>query len=122
VDLMYLAYCEHAGLTAPAMKPKPSNAKWIAEDTFAMATLYQLRRGSGGLRTLFLGAKGRRIYAIWSAVDPLPFLAYAILRFLPQLGAMGLRVLWSALVKRLGFGKRQNAVTLVVSRKGETRG
>jgi hypothetical protein len=119
---MYLAYCEHAGLPFPAMEQKPSDAKWIAEDTFVIAALYRGRRGGSGLRPLFQGAKGRRIYAIWSAADPLPFLAYAILRFLPQLAGMGLRVLWSALVKRLGSGKRHDAVTLVVSRKGETRG
>jgi predicted ATP-grasp superfamily ATP-dependent carboligase len=122
VDLMYLAYCEHAGLPIPAMVHKSSDAKWIAEDTFVMAALYCGRRGGAGLRRLFQQAKGRRIYAIWSATDPLPFIAYTILRFLPQLAGMGLRFLWSTLMKRLRPGKQQGVVYVSSLEKGGNRG
>jgi len=122
VDLMYLAYCEHAGLPAPAMKPQPSDVKWIAEDTFVIAALSRVRRRGAGLRTLFQEAKGRRVFSIWSAADPLPFLAYAILSFAPQLAGMALRVLWASLVKRVGSGKRPDTVYVSSLEKGGNRG
>lgn len=111
VDLMYLAYCEYAGLPRPVFQYRASTCKWIAEDTLITTSLMMLWRRQTGLRSLFRLAKGRRIYAIWSAQDPLPFIAYFFARFLPDLLAAGFRALWHALKRRI-----------FVTRKAETKG
>lgn len=99
IDLVYLAYCEHAGLRMPAVaRPVPVH-KWIAEDAFLAAALHLLRRRDPRLRSLFHLARGKRVYAMWSAADPLPFLAYLTMHFIPGLLASGVRVLGSALRK-----------------------
>jgi D-aspartate ligase len=87
VDLMYLAYCDHAGLPPSPMKPSAGRCKWIAEDAFLMAALRLLWRREPGVRELVRQARGRRIYGIWSARDPLPFLAY-ITSLVPVLAGM----------------------------------
>jgi predicted ATP-grasp superfamily ATP-dependent carboligase len=101
VDLIYLAYCEHAGLPLPpAAAPAPGH-KWIAEDSLATALIRSLRRGSPDLRTLRRLARGRRIYAIWDARDPLPALAYTAGRLIPDLIGASAQVLWSSVKKML---------------------
>jgi D-aspartate ligase len=99
VELMYLAYCDHAGLPMPAVKPTGEH-KWIAEDSFAMAALRSFRGNSPALRTLLRLARGKRIYAIWSASDPLPLLVYFFTRFLPDVLASTGRALWNAFAGR----------------------
>lgn len=85
VDLMYIAYCEHAGLPIPATpQPQPGH-KWIAEDTFATAVLRSLFRGAPKLRVLLRLARGKRLYSIWSWKDPLPSLVYWTSRYIPDL-------------------------------------
>src|SRR5262249_5477798 len=44
VDLIYLAYCAHAGLPRPAVEKRPVGCKWIAEDGFFRAALRMLWR------------------------------------------------------------------------------
>lgn len=95
VDLICLAYCEHAGLPAPDIARRPSGQKWIAEDAFFMEALRMLWRRDPRLRSLFRLARGKRIYAIWSARDPLPSIAYLITRFIPSLLAAAVRAIWS---------------------------
>jgi predicted ATP-grasp superfamily ATP-dependent carboligase len=123
VDLMYLAYCEHAGMQLPAFDPKPSGQKWIAEDTFVKDALCLGYRRDPKLRALFRMAKGRRVYAIWSAADPLPFLAYVVLHFLPELATMGMHFVRSVLLKRLRLGRRlvPEQPRYGCDQKGETR-
>jgi predicted ATP-grasp superfamily ATP-dependent carboligase len=101
VELMYMAYCDHAGLPMPAAAKPVVGHKWIAEDTFAMAAIRSLRSGSLRLRTLLLLARGKRIYAIWSASDPLPLLVYWFTRFLPEVLVSTGRVLCSMFASRL---------------------
>lgn len=101
VDLIYLAYCEHAGLPRPAFQYHSSARKWIAEDTLITTSFMMLWRRQPGLRSLFRLARGKRIYAIWSARDPLPFIAYFFTRFLPDLMAAGVQALWHALKRKI---------------------
>jgi predicted ATP-grasp superfamily ATP-dependent carboligase len=93
VDLIRLAYGELAGLPLAAAQPNPATYKWIAEDTFFMAVLRMLWGRERGIGALFRLARGKRIYAIWSAKDPLPFVAYMLSSFLPGLAGSGLRAL-----------------------------
>lgn len=85
VDLIYLAYCEHAGLPIPAVgKPSPGR-KWIAEDVLVSALIRSVRPGEASAASLLRKAAGQRMYAIWSAKDPMPALMYWTRQFLPEL-------------------------------------
>lgn len=101
VDLIYLAYCDYAGLPRPAVRRDTSAKKWIAEDTFITTALLLLRRRSPKFRDLFRLARGERIYAVWSAKDPLPFCAYMVVRFIPELINGMWRAAWSGLKRKL---------------------
>jgi predicted ATP-grasp superfamily ATP-dependent carboligase len=103
VDLMYLAYCEHAGLRTPDIPKPKAGHKWIAEDTFLTAGLRSLGRGTPKLGTLLRLARGRRLYAIWSWKDPLPSIVYWLSRYIPDLFGASLRALWNGFRNRL-FG------------------
>ncbi len=96
VDLVHLAYCEHAGLAIPVVGIQSSTPKWIAEDTFLMAVFQSLWRRDGKVLSLFRLARGKRTYAIWSARDPVPSMAYLLARFLPALVGAAVRAIWSA--------------------------
>jgi predicted ATP-grasp superfamily ATP-dependent carboligase len=101
VELMYLAYCDHAGLPAPAPGKPVAGYKWIAEDTFLTAAVRSFGSSKPSLRTLLQLARGKRIYAIWSARDPLPALIYWFTRFLPDLLISICRAMWSAIAGKL---------------------
>ena len=109
VDLIYLAYCEHACLPVPAAEVKSIGQKWIAEDTFITTAVRLLWRRSPKLRTLFSLARGRRIYAIWDAGDPLPFLVYA-LRLVPDLVVAVWRSDWIRTARIAGPAKKEAVV------------
>lgn len=111
-DLVYLAYCERAGLGIPPVTPRPSALKWIAEDTFATTALRLLRWRDPALRSLFQLAKGERIYSIWSGKDPLPSIAYLFLRFLPTLMKDVSRALWAAVKGGRGDFRQKDKVVL----------
>ena len=100
VDLVYLAYCDHAGLPMPEVSRLASDSKWIAEDALIMAALRLLRRRDPKLRSLLRLMRGRRIYAICSFRDALPGLAYFLTSFLPSLIGEVARSLWSTVRKR----------------------
>ena len=76
VDLIHHAYCDYAGLPRPATLVTVTHRKWIAEDAFLMAALRLIWRREPGLGELLRQARGRKIFAIWSVKDPLPFVAY----------------------------------------------
>jgi predicted ATP-grasp superfamily ATP-dependent carboligase len=99
VDLIYLAYCDFAGLQEPTRATTFVQRKWIAEDTYILETLRLLWRRDPGLGALLRQARGERIYAIWSWRDPLPFLAYAA-RLIPTLVVFG----FQAIGKLFGIG------------------
>jgi hypothetical protein len=91
--------------------PEPAKTvleyKWIAEDTFVTAAIRSLRGGRTKLGGLIRLARGKRIYAIWSARDPLPAAVYWV-TFIPVLISAGTRALWFALKnKLLGNGNLQ---------------
>jgi D-aspartate ligase len=94
IDLIYLAYCEHAGLPAPSAARGVPGTKWVAEDTLATTVLQLLWRRDPRLRSLLRHARGNRIYGIWSLRDPLPFLVYLLTRFLPDLFRFGASGVW----------------------------
>jgi D-aspartate ligase len=96
IDLMYIAYCEHAGLPIPLPAKATTGHKWIAEDTFIYTAARLVLREPSKLRRLFHLARGKRIYAIWSARDPLPSIVW-MSTFISELTGAGLRALWSAL-------------------------
>jgi predicted ATP-grasp superfamily ATP-dependent carboligase len=77
VDLIHLAYFDHAGLPRPQVTRGFSRRKWIAEDAFLFEVLRLVWRRERGLRALLREARGPKVYAIWLAKDPLPFIAYA---------------------------------------------
>lgn len=93
VDLIYTAYCDLAHLPVHATVGPASTHKWVADDLFLMTALELLWKRSPRIRELFRHARGKRMYAIWSAKDPLPFLVYIITRFLPDVITAGLRAL-----------------------------
>lgn len=84
-DLVYIAYCEQAGVPLPETQRKISQVKWIAEDAWLTAALRMLWRRDPKIGSLFRLAKGQRMYAIWSVRDPLPLLGYMLFRYLPSL-------------------------------------
>jgi predicted ATP-grasp superfamily ATP-dependent carboligase len=90
-DLIYLSYCEHAGLPLPRVQVQASTCKWLADDVLLTAALQMLRRRDGRLRKVVGLMRGKRIYAIWSAKDPMPFLAYFCFRLVPQLFSAAVR-------------------------------
>ncbi len=94
VDLIEIAYCDHAGLPKPRAKRLAAGDKWIAEDAFLTTLLRTLWRRDPAARALLRLARGKRLYAIWSARDPLPLMVYALARYLPDLAAACFRRLW----------------------------
>ena len=77
VDLIYMAYCDAADRPMPSVRPNLAPRKWIAEDAFVLSALRLAWRREPGLSALFRQARGKKVYAIWLAGDPLPFLAYS---------------------------------------------
>ena len=84
-DVIYAAYRYYAGLTPASSEARGSIAvgpdrqrKWIAEDVFAMALLRRLWKKDTSVRRLLCACRGKRIFAIWSAADPLPSAVWAI--------------------------------------------
>ena len=100
VDVIHLAYCDHAGLPMPAVQAGTSIWKWIADDAFVLAVLRSFKRRDGKFRVLFRAARGKRKHGIWSAKDPLPFLAYVVWQLVPQLAGAGFKRFWSLLTAR----------------------
>jgi predicted ATP-grasp superfamily ATP-dependent carboligase len=101
VDLMYFAYCEHAGLPMPAAPPVTPGHKWIAEDTFLTAAIRSPWQYAPKLGTLLRLARGKRIYAIWSWKDPLPSIVYWMSRYIPDLVRAALAAAGNALRRKL---------------------
>jgi D-aspartate ligase len=106
VDLIYLAYCDYAGLPKPSVKAAFERTKWIAEDTLLMTALRLGWGRKGGIHALFRQARGKKVYAIWSPSDPLPFLAY-LTRLMPELAGLGLQAIRRSCARR--FSSRRAA-------------
>jgi D-aspartate ligase len=111
VDLVYLAYGEHAGLEIPVPASPVAGFKWVAEDALVHAALRAVWRGDSPFTLLQL-ARGKKTYAIWSAQDPVPALVYWI-NWFPQTLRSSIRSLWSALRhKVIGRATVQEGVRL----------
>ena len=100
VDLIYAAYCDHAGIPAPSFGPAVAGRKWIAEDTFLTTALRMLWRRDRRLFSLFRQARGKRIYAVWSWRDPAPWFVQMFGEFIPGLVAGGFRRLGGGVLSR----------------------
>jgi predicted ATP-grasp superfamily ATP-dependent carboligase len=85
VDLIYIAYCDHAGLPAPPHGEAVPGHKWIADDTFLTMVLRLGWQRSPRLRDYLRNARGKRLFAIWSARDPAPLITWLFSRFIPGL-------------------------------------
>lgn len=106
IDLIHMAYCDHTGLPMPEAGKPVERRKWIAEDTFLTAAARMLWRRDPRLPGLLRQARGsKRIFAIWSANDPAPFLAYVVRGLFPVLWRAGVSSLGSTM-KRLRLRKR----------------
>ena len=89
VDVIWLAYCEHAGLSVSRPKADSAACKWIADDAFFMAALrFAATADLKNLRKVFRLARGKRVWAIWRASDPAPFFCFLFLQFLPAVAGM----------------------------------
>jgi predicted ATP-grasp superfamily ATP-dependent carboligase len=125
MDLMHIAYCEHAGLRIPPSNFTASAKKWIAEDSFVMVALGLAWRGEGKkLRSLFRLIRGDRLYAVWSRRDPLPFLRYLFGSFIPGLTKRVVRAMWSKISGRSGrkAGKENQRIDVCHLEKGGNHG
>jgi predicted ATP-grasp superfamily ATP-dependent carboligase len=100
VNLMYLAYAERAGLPLPEARNRPSRQLWIAEDALLVTALRWMWQRNRKLTSLFGLLRGRRIYAIWSARDPLPLLIFLMRTFLPGLIGAAARSVWGKLTNK----------------------
>jgi D-aspartate ligase len=88
-DLVYLAYCDLAGLPKPATALRTVGHKWIAEEVYAFLLLRALFRRSGHFGELLRVARGRRVYSAASLRDPLPLAAMVALGIIPDLAWLG---------------------------------
>lgn len=122
-DLALLAYCEHAGVAAPAPRKRRQSVKWVAEDAFLLNALSLLWKGDPKLRTMFRLARGKKIYGIWSARDPLPFLVYLATSCIPTLAAGAARVVGATLRRfRRPAAPQPQPCSLRVLEKGRSDG
>jgi predicted ATP-grasp superfamily ATP-dependent carboligase len=105
IHLIHIAYCDSARLPLPPLPPvQTTGHKWIAEDVFCWSLLRALWRRDGRFRVLLHGARGKRVWAIWAPKDPLPFLAFVAIRFIPDLAAGAARYIGS-FIRRMFSGK-----------------
>lgn len=113
VDLMYTAYCDYAGLPLPKTGKPVEERRWIAEDVFITAAARMLWRRDPKLFGMLRQARGKRIFAIWSAGDPAPFFAYVVRVLFPVLWKAGISRLSSTLKRlllRKGFPEQKRVV------------
>lgn len=102
-DLIYLAYCDHAGLPKPSpVVPAAASfspCKWVAEDALFFEVMRLFWRRDPALREVKRLLAGKRTFAIWSARDPFPLLAFVIGQAVPWIALTAMRRFWGALKK-----------------------
>ncbi len=75
VELLYTMYCDLVGHPLPAERIQTyGDAKWIYLRKDLQAALRQRIDGSLTIRDWWRSLRGRKVYAVWSVQDPLPFL------------------------------------------------
>lgn len=74
VELLYTMYCDLVGRPLPAQRSQTyGHAKWIYLRKDLQASLYQLKQGALTIGGWWESVRGRKVYAVWSLHDPLPF-------------------------------------------------
>lgn len=74
VELLYTAYCDAAGLPLPEARVQSyGNVKWIHLRRDFQSALVSWRRGELSLRGWMRSLRGRKVYAVFSWRDPVPF-------------------------------------------------
>jgi D-aspartate ligase len=107
VDLIHIAYCDLAGLPLPGIGQARAGQKWIAEDVLLLLLLRSLWKRDRSFRKVLRLARGKRIYAMWSAADPLPLVGFLATRFAGQM-LMLLAQYIRSFLHRLKLGSRPN--------------
>jgi len=76
VELLYTAYCDLVGLPLPAARTQRYvGAKWIYARQDLQSALHYWRRRELGIRPWWRSLRGRKVDAVFSRSDPLPFAA-----------------------------------------------
>lgn len=74
VELLYSMYCDTLGLPLPANREQRyTGTKWIYLQRDLQSALYYWRRGELSLRDWWRSLRGRKVDAVFSWTDPLPF-------------------------------------------------
>lgn len=75
VELLYTAYCDAVGAPLPAGRVQDYRGiKWINLRHDVQSALYFLRRGELTMAGWWRSVRGRKVHAVLSISDPLPFL------------------------------------------------
>ncbi|MGH2427398.1 MAG: carboxylate--amine ligase [Candidatus Limnocylindria bacterium] len=76
VELLYAAYCDATGRPLPdRLKQRYGTVKWIYLRHDLQAALHHWRRGELSLRGWWRSIRGRKVDAVFSWADPVPFIA-----------------------------------------------
>lgn len=85
INITWVAYCALTGQQMQESRPRFANTKWVAEDAFLMHTLSRVYRRDTGPFKPWQELAGRRIYGIFSWIDPMPFVRYFSTVILPKI-------------------------------------
>ncbi len=76
VELLYTMYCELADLPLPEKRDQQfRGVKWVFLRRDLMSALYYWRKGELSLYDWYKSLRGRKVYALLSFTDPVPFFA-----------------------------------------------
>ena len=76
VELLYTMYCDLAGLPLPVQREQAyRGTKWVFLRRDMMSGFHYWRKGEISLLDWFRSLRGRKVYALFSWTDPVPFLA-----------------------------------------------
>jgi predicted ATP-grasp superfamily ATP-dependent carboligase len=104
VELLCTQYCDALGRPLPAQREQRyEGVKWIHFRRDMQAALYDWWSGELTLREWWRSWRGRKVYAVFSWTDPLPFLGdlFSFLRRLP--GKIRLANAAAAIRRRVGY-------------------
>lgn len=106
-DVIWAAYRDYAGLFQTRSSKQFQALKWIGEDALLYNVPRLLWRGDLTLSSLLRLLRGKRIFAIWSAADPLPFSVYFVKDFLPNLATAVIRYVRDSVTGRYPNSKQR---------------
>ena len=88
VNLTWIAYCHLTGKSSPPSGGPIVHAKWIAEDALLIRLLRSITHPELRTPKLWKKLSAPRMYAIFSAKDPIPFFRYIFGVLLPELASI----------------------------------